>query len=211
MKNLIIFDMDGTLLDCETLDVLAQEFNVEDQVKEITAQAMNGDIDFEEALQRRLAFLKDFPKKKLLKIIDNLPLMPGAKELIKKLKQVGYKTAIITGGYGIVARKIAKKLDIDTYLANDLEIKNKKLTGDFRLNVNGNKDILLNKLKKKFQANFTVAIGDGANDIPMLNAADLGIAFCAKPVVNKKIKKKITQKNLLNVLKLIELNKGLNN
>jgi len=202
-KKLICFDMDSTLVDCETLEVLAEEVGLKEQVNLITNLAMNGELDFEEAVRRRLDLLKGFPVQKIEQIAENIPLMPGAKELIPALKKKGFVVGMITGSYDIVARKIARKLDLDFFVANNLEIQEGKITGGFALKVNQNKDEHLLEAKKQFGSELTIAVGDGAIDLPMLKAADIGIAFCAKPKVNENIHLKIKEKNLLKILDIV--------
>ena len=203
-NKLICFDLDSTLIDCETLDILAEEMGVGKEVKKITALAMNGEIDFETAVKERLKFLKGFPVKKINALMERVPLMPGAKELIFSLKKEGFVISIITGSYDVIAYPFAKQLGVDFCFANTLGVKDRKLTGKFNLKVNGNKDKLLNKLKKDNFIDFVVAVGDGTNDLPMLKVADLGIAFCAKPNVNRGIALQINEKNLLKVLEIME-------
>jgi phosphoserine phosphatase len=203
-KGLICFDMDGTLIDAETLDVIAKEIGVEKQVIKITDLAMNGQLDFEESLKKRLELLKGVSEKKIKTISNNFKLMPGAKELVLKLRQKGFVVCIITGGFDIVAEKIGKKLGIDFIIANTLELENGKINGDFQLRVNGNKHKLLRKIREAVNAKITVAVGDGANDLLMLEEADIGIGFNVKPKLNKQVKLKIKEKNLLKVLDFIE-------
>jgi len=189
--------MDGTLLNCETLEVLAKEAGVEREVRKITNMAMNGEIDFEEAVKKRLRLLKGT---NIGQIAQNLPLMRGAKELVLELKKRNFKTAIITGGFDIVAEETAKRLNMDFFIANKLYADRGKITGNYKLLVKGNKGLLMNNLQRRLKINFTLAVGDGANDIPMLKAAQIGIAFCAKKRVNEEVELRINEKNLMRVL-----------
>ncbi|MGM5488365.1 MAG: phosphoserine phosphatase SerB [Nanobdellota archaeon] len=203
VTTLICFDMDSTLVDAETLDMIASEAGVAVSVKEITSQAMNGELCFEEAVRKRLALLKGFPLKRIRNM--TLPLMPGAYELVQTLREKGYITGIISGGFDLFAEELAKKLSLDFFITNKLYTEDGQLSGEVKLQVNDNKDKLLEDTRKAFSAERTIAVGDGANDIPMLKAADLGIAFCAKDIVNAAIECQIHEKNLLRVLDFIEL------
>jgi phosphoserine phosphatase len=200
---LVIFDMDGTLLACETLEVIAKEIGVVKEVKEITDAAMNGKLDFEEAVKMRLNLLRGIGVEKIVEIAHELPLMQGAQRTINVLKKKGFKIGIITGGFELVAEVIADKLGVDFFVANKLEVVGGVLTGEFKLNVNGNKDLLLRNAALHWGAKITVAVGDGANDIPMLKEADLGIGFNGKPVVVAAANKNI-QNDLRNILPIID-------
>lgn len=189
-KRLVIFDMDSTLIDTEVIDEMAISHGVGDSVKKITEQAMNGDIDFDQSLKLRVEKLKGLPVAKMQSILDQLLLTPGTDDFIKAIKSVGLKTALISGGFTFFAMALKSKLGLDYAFANELEIENGQLTGKIIGNIiNANqKAFLLNFLAQQENINTeqVVAIGDGANDIPMLSAAGLGIAFHAKELVREK-------------------------
>lgn len=188
-KRLIVFDMDSTLIQTEVIDELAEVFGVGEKVKAVTAKAMNGEIDFNDSLKERVSCLKGLKEEKLKEVLDKLPLTDGVEEFIKTVKSVGYKTAVISGGFTFFANALKEKLGLDYAFANELDFKDGVLTG----NVNGT---IVNAEHKAFLVDFiaqqegihleqVVAIGDGANDLPMLAKAGLGIAYHAKPYVKE--------------------------
>ncbi len=185
---LICFDMDGTLLDGEPLEILAREFGKEGEVKKITDLAMAGTINFKESVALRLSLLKGLETRRIREISKTLPLVEGAEELIGKLKKTGFHVAMITGGFDSIAEIIAEKLKIDEFRANKLEEENGVLTGGFNLVVNENKDRLLREIAERINANLVIAVGDGANDMPMLKAADIGIGFRVREILSKEVK-----------------------
>ncbi len=183
--------MDSTLIQCEVVDELAKIVGVGKQVIAITEQTMQGKLDFDQSLKQRVKLLKGLPEQTLQKVADNLPLTSGVKELVNKLHQHSYTTAILSGGFTFFAKHLQKQLGFNYTYSNHLEIKNGVLTG----NVIGdivNADYKAAKLREIAYTNNipmekTLAIGDGANDLPMLKAAGLGIAFHAKPVVSQSV------------------------
>ena len=186
-RRLVCFDMDSTLIQTEVIDELAKRHGVGDQVKEITESAMRGEIDFNESFIKRVSLLKGLDENVMEDIAHNLPLTEGAEKLFRTLKKYGFKTAILSGGFSYFGKYLQHKLDIDYVFANDLEIVNGKLTGRHVGEiVNGEmKAEMLKKIafKEDIHLEQVVAVGDGANDLPMLNLAGLGIAFHAKPKV----------------------------
>jgi len=189
-KRLIVFDMDSTLIQTEVIDELAEAHGVGAEIKSITSQAMNGQMDFDESLQKRVSKLKGLDESKMRAILENLPITPGAPEFIKTVKGLGYKVALISGGFTYFANALKEKLGLDYAFANELEISNGKLTGGITgtiINAN-QKAMLLKVLAQQLEINLeqVVAIGDGANDLPMLSAAGLGIAYHAKEIVKQK-------------------------
>ncbi|HPR42047.1 MAG TPA: phosphoserine phosphatase SerB [Candidatus Methanofastidiosa archaeon] len=180
VRVLVAFDMDKTLIDCEILDEVAKEHGCFDEVAKITDEGMSGNLTFAESIGRRLMLLKGTHVNNFDKVFKEQPLTHGAGELLLKLKEEGAKTAIITGGFDIIAYRLAKKLGIDYVACNKFDINNGMLTGNFELKVDGNKDYWLDVFKKESGANVVVAVGDGANDIPMIKTADFGVAYRAK-------------------------------
>lgn len=203
-KRLIVFDMDSTLIQTEVIDELAILANAGQLVKEITEKAMNGEIDFDESLKLRVSKLKGLEVEKLEEVLNNLPLTKGVEEFIKTIKSLGYKVALISGGFSYFADALKLKLNLDYAFANELEIQNGKLTGNVvGTIVNANQKALLLKLiaqQENISLEQVVAIGDGANDLPMLSAAGLGIAFHAKDVVRKKAEQHLSHGPMTSIL-----------
>ena len=187
--SLIVFDMDSTLINCEVIDELAREVNMQTEVAEITESAMRGELDFGESLLQRLSLLKGAPSSILSKVLDAIDYNPGAKRLISKLQSLGYKTAIISGGFSFFTEHIKNSLSIDYAFANVLEISNGILTGKIEnFPLDGKmKNSLMKKLAVDLNIDLrrVIAVGDGANDIPMISNSGLGIAFRAKPKVSE--------------------------
>ena len=187
--SLIVFDMDSTLINCEVIDELAREVHMQNEVAEITESAMRGELDFGESLHQRLSLLKGAPSSILSKVLDAIDYNPGAKRLISKLQSLGYKTAIISGGFSFFTEHIKNSLSIDYAFANVLEISNGILTGKIEnCPLDGKmKNSLMKKLAVDLNIDLrrVIAVGDGANDIPMISNSGLGIAFRAKPKVSE--------------------------
>lgn len=191
-RRLVAFDMDSTLIQTEVIDELAMRAGVGDQVKAITEAAMRGEIDFDESLRRRVGLLKGLDSSVMEDIAQNLPITPGAPYLVNTLKTFGYKVAIISGGFTFFGNHLKELLGVDYVFANQLEIIDGKLTGNVLGDiVNGpRKAAILRDLcaREKITLDQTIAVGDGANDLPMLEIAGLGIAFHAKPIVRQNAK-----------------------
>lgn len=206
-RRLVCFDMDSTLIQTEVIVELAKIAGAGDEVHEITERTMRGEIDFNESFKQRIKHLKGIDESKLHEIAIKLPLTEGADRLIRTLKQYGYKTAILSGGFTFFGRYLQVKLGIDYVFANELEIKDGKLTGNYLGEIiDGQKKAeMLRKLafKEDIDINQVIAIGDGVNDLPMLNIAGLGIAFHAKPRVKENAEQAISTLGLDSVLYLI--------
>ena len=188
MRRLICFDMDSTLIQTECIDELAIRAGVGDQVKAITESAMRGEIDFKESFTRRVALLKGLEEGVMQEIAENLPITEGVDRLMEVLKRAGYKIAILSGGFTYFGEYLQRKYGIDYVYANDLEVgEDGKLTGRCLGEiVDGRRKADLLKLiaqTEKVNLAQTIAVGDGANDLPMISEAGLGIAFHAKPRV----------------------------
>ena len=187
MRRLICFDMDSTLIQTEVIDELAERAGMGEKVRAITESAMQGDIDFGESFKQRIKLLKGLDASVLSEVAENLPITEGLDRLMKVLQKVGFKTAILSGGFTYFGDYLKDKYGFDYMYANELEIVDGKLTGNYIGDiVTGNKKAELLKLiaqVEKIDIRQTVAVGDGANDLPMLGIAGLGIAFHAKPKV----------------------------
>ena len=208
-RRLICFDMDSTLIETEVIDELAERAGVGEQVREITASAMRGEIDFCESFTRRVALLKGLDVSVMEEIARNLPITEGLERMMTVLKRVGYKTAILSGGFTYFGNYLRQKYGFDYVYANELEIENGKLTGRYVGEiVDGRRKAELLRLLCQFESiNLaqSVAVGDGANDLPMLNLAGLGIAFHAKPKVKATARQSISTIGLDGILYFLGL------
>lgn len=206
-RRLVAFDMDSTLVTCEVIDELAAEAGVKEQVSAITEAAMRGEFAFTESLSRRLALLQGLPEEALERVFERVRLTDGAEVLIRNLKRFGYKIALISGGFTYFGRKLQERLGIDYVYANELEIVDGHLTGRVVGDVvDGDKKAeLLTRIAEAENISLqqVIAVGDGANDLPMLNLAGLGIAFHAKPVVRQTAGQSISTHGLDSILYLI--------
>ena len=205
MRRLICFDMDSTLIQTECIDELAIRAGVGEQVKAITERAMRGEIDFKESFKERVALLKGLDVSVMQDIAEKLPITEGVDRLMAVLKRYGYKIAILSGGFTFFGEYLQRKYGIDYMYANELEIDdNGKLTGNYLGEiVDGHRKAELLKLiaqVEKVNLAQTIAVGDGANDLPMISEAGLGIAFHAKPRVQANAKQSINTIGLDGVL-----------
>lgn len=206
-RRLVVFDMDSTLIDAEVIDELAKAAGVGDQVAEITERAMRGELDFKASFRERMALLKGLPETVLEEIGQSLRLTEGAETLIGQLRRLGYKTAILSGGFSYFAEGLQKRLGIDYVYANALPIKDGLVTGEVEEPIvdGERKAFLLRELAKRegISLEQTIAVGDGANDLPMLSIAGLGVAFRAKPLVKQSAKQAISTLGLDGILYLL--------
>ncbi|ABA72250.1 MULTISPECIES: phosphoserine phosphatase SerB [Pseudomonas] len=206
-RRLAVFDMDSTLIEAEVIDELAKAAGVGDQVSQITERAMAGELDFRASFKERLALLKGLDVSVLDSIGASLRLTEGAETLFAELKRLGYKTAILSGGFTYFAKQLQAKLGIDYVFANELEVVNGKCTGvaiEPIVDAQRKADLLKQLAEKEgLRLEQTIAVGDGANDLPMLAIAGLGVAFRAKPLVKQSAKQAISTLGLDGVLYLL--------
>ncbi len=203
-RRLICFDMDSTLIKTEVIDELADRAGVGEKVRAITEAAMRGEIDFNESFKQRVALLEGLDESVMEEVAKNLPIMDGAERLMHILKKCGFKIAILSGGFTYFGNHLKKLFDVDYVYANELEIIDGKLTGNHVGDiVDGKRKAELLKLiaqVEKIDLEQVIAVGDGANDLPMLNLAGLGIAFHAKPKVKANAQQSISTIGLDGVL-----------
>jgi phosphoserine phosphatase len=208
-KRLIVFDMDMTIVDFEIINKLASSVGVDEQVKAITERAMSGEMDFKESLRQRVRLLKGTPARTLSDIAEDLQLTPGSEELIHHLKHVGYKIALISGGFTYFTDVLKERLGFDYTFANELEIKDGVLTGEIKGEIidaeaKGRIIFRLAELERISTDNI-VAVGDGANDCLMIKNAGLGVAFNAKEILKKVSDGTLSRENLLGLLNVLGL------
>jgi phosphoserine phosphatase len=188
-RRLFAFDMDSTLIEGEVIDELAKLAGVADEVVKVTESAMRGEIEFQESFRRRVALLRGLKETRVRELLDTIPLVEGAEQLIGTLKMLGYKTAILSGGFNFFAQHLQRRLGIDYVFANDLDIVNGVVSGEVRTPIvdGARKAELLRQIagQENISLDQVVAVGDGANDLPMLGIAGMGIAFRAKPLVRQ--------------------------
>ncbi|TVW38886.1 phosphoserine phosphatase SerB [Streptococcus pneumoniae] len=208
IKGLCVMDVDGTLILEEVIDLLGREAGCEEEIAQITSRAMQGELDFESSLRKRVSLLEGLPISVFDTVFNSIHLTPNAQEFISILQKNGILVGLVSGGFTPIVERLAKSLSITYFSANQLEVKDGLLTGKLvGAIINPEvKQATLEKWRKelKLPKERTVAIGDGANDLLMLKSAGLGIAFCAKEVLKKEIPNHVDKRDFLEVLPLID-------
>ena len=208
VKGLCVMDVDGTLILEEVIDFLGREVGREEEIAQLTSQAMRGELNFETSLRERVALLKGLPISAFEKVFNSIHLSPNAQEFISILQKNGIQVGLVSGGFTLIVDRLAKSLGIAHFSANQLEVKDGHLTGKLVGQIISPevKKEILEQWRKELQLprDRTVAIGDGANDLLMLKSAGLGIAFCAKEVLKKEIPNYVDKRDFLEVLPLID-------
>ena len=208
VKGLCVMDVDGTLILEEVIDLLGREAGREEEISQITSQAMRGELDFESSLRKRVSLLAGLPVSVFDKVFNSIQLTPNAQKFISILQKNGILVGLVSGGFTPIVERLAKSFGIAYFSANQLEVKDGLLTGKLVGQII-NPEIKKETLEKwreelKLPQERTVAIGDGANDLLMLKSAGLGIAFCAKEVLKKEIQHHVDKRDFLEALPLID-------
>ena len=207
VKGLCVMDVDGTLILEEVIDLLGREAGCEEEIAQLTSQAMRGELDFERSLRDRVSFLEGLPISVFDTVFNSIHLSPNAQEFISILQKNGILVGLVSGGFTPIVARLAKSLDIAYFSANQLEVKDDHLTGKLVgqiISPEVKKETLEQWRKElKLSKERTIAIGDGANDLFMLKSAGLGIAFCAKEVLKQEIPNHVDKRDFLEVLPLI--------
>ncbi len=205
--KLAVFDFDSTLMEGETLEFIAREYNIEPMIKEITRKAMEGEIDFFESLTMRISLLKGAKEEKIKKICENLPYTNGAKKVISELKKMGYKVVCFSGGYETATIPAQNILGYDAQFSNIFHFKNGELTGQLggEMMFSDSKGKMLKRLQTllNITTENTLAVGDGANDLSMFKYSGKKAAFCAKPVLKEQANIIIEKKDLTELLNFL--------
>ena len=208
VKGLCVMDVDGTLILEEVIDLLGREAGREEEIAQLTSQAMRGELDFESSLRKRVSLLEDLSISVFEKVFNSIHLSPNAQEFVSILQKNGILVGLVSGGFSPIVERLAKSLGITYFSANQLEVKDGLLTGKLVGHIISPevKKETLEKWRKelKFSKERTIAIGDGANDLLMLKSSGLGIAFCAKEVLKKEIPHHVDKRDFLEVLPLID-------
>ena len=208
VKGLCVMDVDGTLILEEVIDLLGREAGREEEISQITSQAMRGELDFESSLRKRVSLLEGLPISVFDKVFNTIHLSPNAQEFVSILQKNGILVGLVSGGFTPIVDRLAKSLGISHLSANQLEVKDDHLTGKLVGQIISPqvKKETLEQWRKELQLprERTVAIGDGANDLLMLKSAGLGIAFCAKEVLKKEMPNHVDKRDFLEVLPLID-------
>ena len=208
VKGLCVMDVDGTLIAEEVIDLLAREIGYEEEISQITRQAMRGELDFERSLRERVALLKGLPISVFDRVFKSIHLSNNAQEFISILQKNGILVGLVSGGFSPIVERLAKSLGITHFSANQLEVKDGFLAGKLvgEIVTGQEKQAALEKWRKdlKLPKERTIAIGDGANDLLMLKTAGRGIAFCAKEVVKAEVACHVDTRDFLEVLPLID-------
>ena len=208
VKGLCVMDVDGTLILEEVIDLLGREAGREEEISQITSQAMRGELNFERSLRDRVSLLEGLPISVFDKVFNSIHLTPNAQEFISILQKNGILVGLVSGGFTPIVERLAKSLDIAYFSANQLEVKDGLLTGKLVGQIISPqvKKEILEQWRKELQLprERTIAIGDGANDLLMLKSAGLGIPFCAKAVLKKEIQYHVDKRDFLEVLPLID-------
>lgn len=208
VKGLCVMDVDGTLILEEVIDLLGREAGREEEIAQLTSQAMRGELNFERSLRERVALLKGLPVSVFDKVFNSIHLSPNAQEFISILQKNGILVGLVSGGFTPIVERLAKSLDIAYFSANQLEVKDGLLTGKLVGHIISPevKQATLEKWREelKLPQERTIAIGDGANDLLMLKSSGLGIAFCAKEVLKQEIPNHVDKRDFLEILPLIE-------